>query len=251
MIGLTLVGRALASLDARTGQDPAAFGVDFVDAATREIVSSATPAPRFGEARAREILIPAFRDVIGREGTTNELQIAQGVSRGESYYGQAAYKNLETGERIAGTNNWTAQQCGSMKPPCVDPCFEATDTRANGTKYQACFRRFATPEEGAVGFLRVLYKDRPAVLAAASAGDVDLVAERMRASKYFELPLERYQGALNTNVDKVAKALGEPRATPAGFGGRSRLWPWAPIALLTGAIFYGTIKNRPRTRRRR
>lgn len=245
MIGLTLVGRALRELhDPRVGIDPAELGLAFVDSALREIVYASQP--RFGDREARQILALAFQEVIKRPGTTPELQIAQGVSRGESYYGQAAYRNLEDGTSVTGTNNWTAQQCGKMKPPCVDPCFEATDTHADGSKYQACFRRFATPEDGAVGFLRILYEDRPAVLAAASAGDVDLVAERMRASKYFELPLERYQRALNTNVDKVAKALGEPRATPAGLGGGSRLWPWAPIALLTGAIFYGTIRSRRR-----
>lgn len=236
MIGLTLVGRALRELDnsrtiVRVGAEPAPLGFTFIDAALRTIAESAPT--RFGDKQARDYLAAAYVQLFNVPGSLNALQIAQGVSRGESYYGQATYKNLADGTSQTGTNNWTAQQCGSMRPPCAVPCFEATDTRANGDRYQACFRRFATPEEGAAAFLRTLYQQRPEVLAAANAGDVDLVAERMRASKYYELPLTRYQKALNTNVDKVAKALGEPRATPAS--GRRRVWPW----LLGGLV--GTV----------
>lgn len=236
MIGLTFVGRALRELDSsreliRVGQDSGPLGFTFVEGALREIVQSSQA--RFGDKQARDYLAAAYLGIFHTPGSLNALQIAQGVSRGESFYGQATYKNLADGSSYTNTNNWTAQQCGSMRPPCFDPCFEATDTRANGDKYQACFRRFPTPEAGAAAFLHTLYEQRPEVLAAANAGDVDLVAERMRASKYFELPLARYQKALNTNVDKVAKALGEPRATPAS-GGR-RVWPW----LLGGLI--GTV----------
>lgn len=222
---LTLVGRALQVLEWSTGA--------------------------ISHAQARPIVAEAYRRVFGTEATVNALQIAQGVSIGESHYGQDAFKNLETGTSESNTNNWAAQQCGKMKPPCEDPCFESTDSDAKGVRYQGCFRRFDTPEEGAEGFMRVLYEQRPTVLAAANRGDVDLVAAEMRRTGYYQAPLTRYRTALNRNVDAVAKALGEPRATPPSFGRGSRLWPWAPIALLTGAIFYGTIRNRSRTRRRR
>lgn len=166
-------------------------------------------------AQAREILAAAFREIFGRDGTLPELQIAQAISLGESYYGNAGYRNRATGEVVRNTNNWTAQQCG-VRPPCPPTCFEATDTRANGEPYQACFRLFATPEEGAARFLTILYKQRPGgpdVLAAASRGDYKEVSRLMRSHGYFELPLAKHQQALSSNIDRVAKALGEPRAT--------------------------------------
>lgn len=165
---------------------------------------------RFGAARAREYLVEAFPEVVGRPGTLSELQIAQAVSAGESNYGQASYRNRETGESLSATNNWGGLQCGASRPPCPDTCFEATDTHEDGEPYQACFRFFDTPELGVRAFLRELYIKRPGVLKAASRGDIKGVSTEMRRTKYFELPLNRHIEALTTNTKLVSNSLKEP-----------------------------------------
>lgn len=169
---------------------------------------------RFGAARAREILTVAYAELFG-PGKIPELQIAQGISRGESNYGQAGYRNRETGETIINTNNWTAAQCQS-RPPCPEDCFEATDTHEDGSPYQACFRIYATPEDGAKGFLRILYVNRPQVHTAAKRGDIRAVSTLMRESDYFELPLETHIEALTNNTRAVANALNEPWVGESG-----------------------------------
>lgn len=200
---------------------------------------------RFGAAQARQYLVEAFPEVVGRQGTIPELQIAQGVSAGESNYGQASYRNRETGESLSATNNWGGLQCGSSRPPCPETCFEATDTHENGEPYQACFRYFETPELGVRAFLRELYIRRPGVLKEAQRGNIRGVSTEMRRTDYFELGLEKHIEALTFNTQKVANALNEPwvgqgRAVSPG---RSIIRPLILTTAVVGGLIYFARRN--------
>lgn len=203
----------------------------------------------FGAGQARDYLEDAFIEIFGRQGTIPELQIAQGVSRGESNYGQASYLNRETGERLSATNNWTAAQCRA-RPPCPEHCFEATDTHEDGTPYQACFAFYDTPEEGVRAFLRTLYVrgggyDRSGVLAAARRGDVRGVSTEMRRTHFFELPLERHIEALTNNTKAVASALNEPWVGTSGgvSSGSSIVRPLIFTTAVVGGLIYFARRN--------
>ncbi len=173
-----------------------------------------------GDAFGRQALTEAWNQVFGDFPTLSEIQLAGAVARGESNYGQAPFKNLQTGEsRIL--NNFGAVQCGA-RPPCPDGCFEATDHHADGTAYQGCFREYGSAAEGATHFLKVLClqhnrdEDPTNVRAALASGNVDAVAHRMRASGYFEAPEEKYAAMIWNNVQAIAKNLGEPLAAFRG-----------------------------------
>jgi len=177
----------------------------------------------------RQALSEAWHQVFGEFPSLAEIQLAQAVARGESNYGQASFKNLQTGESQV-INNWGAVQSG--RPPCGPDGFEATDHHADGSPYQACFRRYATAAEGAAHFLKVLCLQHGRdsaptdVREALASGNVDAVAHRMHESGYFELAEEKYANAIWRNVQAIAQNLGEPLAAfrgdpegEAGLGG--------------------------------
>lgn len=178
----------------------------------------------------RQALAEAWHEVFGDFPSLAEIQLAQAVARGESNYGQAAFKNLQTGE-TAVINNWGAVQSG--KVPCGPEGFEATDHHADGSPYQVCFRRYATAAEGAAHFLRVLclQKGREAVRPALASGNVDAVAFRMHDSRYFELAPEKYANAIWSNVQAIARNLGEPLAAFRGDPGGSASDPLPTFSL--------------------
>lgn len=165
-------------------------------------------------AQARDIIIEAFERVFDREPTLLEAQFAQAWSLGESWYGQAKFKNRLTGESRV-INNWGSVQC-VKGPPCDGDCFEVTDTREDGTPYQWCYRVYATPADGAVSFIKTLYvsHQRHKVLKAANTGSIELFAETLRASRYFELGLSKAIKGLTSNLQKITSALGEPMPSP-------------------------------------
>jgi hypothetical protein len=150
--------------------------------------------------KAREVLEAAFL-ARGLSPTLKELQAVQGIGRFEGNWGAA----------FGGANNWGAIQCPGKRPPCGQQCTEVTDTHAGGEPYQACVRRYASPVEGAADLVRELYR-REGVPEALRAGIGRLIAERMRASGYFEAPVSKYASAIVAHAGKVADDLGEPRA---------------------------------------
>jgi hypothetical protein len=156
------------------------------------------------------MIIAAFEKVMGRTPTLLEAQFAQAVSRGESNYGRAAYKNRVTGESFTNTWNMGGVQCG--RPPCPSDCFEATDTHEDGEPYQACFRRYASPVDGFEHFIKVLYvnRNRQTVLAAANTGSIEAFSTALRKSGYFELPLGQHIKGMTHNLTAITKRLGEP-----------------------------------------
>jgi peptidoglycan hydrolase-like protein with peptidoglycan-binding domain len=98
-----------------------------------------------------------------------------------------------------GSNNMGADQSG--RPPCDDNGFLYTDTHPNpdgtSTPYSICFRKYATPESGFSGLVRIAYLRRPKVLDAARAGDFYRVSSELHASHY-------YEGFGKTVADRIA-----------------------------------------------
>ena len=199
-------------------------------------------AAQISDVSARTFIENAFKVVFGRAPTLLEAQFAQAVSRGESYYGQACYKNIPAGTTTCNTWNMGAVQCGL--PPCSSSCFEATDHRGpehGSTAYQACFRKYASPDEGFTHFIQVLYKQRPKVLATANVGDIANFSKTLRESHYFELALSKHIAAMTKNLQAITKARNEPMPSGGGSAGvaqgASAGAAIGLVALAAGAIY--------------
>lgn len=187
-------------------------------------------------AQARQDVIAGFRLVFGRDPSRREAQWAQAVFLGESHYGDACYRNLETGEKICNTFNMGALQCGA-RPPCPSGCFEATDHRGpeqGGTPYQACFRLFPDAASGYAESIKAVYvnRKRENVRLLALTGDIAATSAALRASGYFELSLNVYIRGKRRDLEVIAKALKEPPFEP-----RSSSRPSSSATLWTGAAF--------------
>lgn len=151
------------------------------------------------------------------------LQLLGSQANFESNYGKASYTNKVTGEKSGVINNWGAVQAG--KPPCNPATsFEASDTHADGTPYTFCYKKYATPEDGAKDLLRQFTIRRPTGWNAAAVGDIDAAIKAWGKKDpvtgtglYFEQGYEsRAKGTLQ-RVQAIAAALGEPvRATRGG-----------------------------------
>lgn len=116
--------------------------------------------------------------------TVAELQIFGAMAQLESNYGHSPYYNLKIPKGDPGYSsgviwNWGAEQAG--KPPC-DPSksFEASDSGAQGA-YTMCYAKHATPEEGALFFLRQVTLRRPTSWAIAKTGDIDKYSLQMHS----------------------------------------------------------------------
>lgn len=151
------------------------------------------------------------------------LQIIGAQAHLESGYGKSQYTNKLTNEKSGVINNWGAVQAGP--PPC-DPAkgFEATDTNSKGEPYQYCYKKYATPADGAFDMIRQMTIRRPYSWEAMAQGDIDLWATRMRAKDpitgiglYFEQSVEGRAKGIEQRVASIAAALDEPiRATRGG-----------------------------------
>ncbi len=180
-------------------------------------------------ARGREILAAAWLSRFGSPATTRELQALAAVSLGESPYGHGTFRQLDhaTGATIAEhreTHNWGAIQCGTL-PPCPPDCFIATDTHPGRGYYDACFRRWPTPEAGALAYLETLLikRNREPVRRAISRGSAHAIASAMHATGYYEgastIPsraIDLYATAIARNGKNVAAFFGEPYYLSAG-----------------------------------
>ena len=145
---------------------------------------------------ARATLVEAF-GARGIAPSAHALQAVQAIANLESFYG-------------ASRNNWGSIQCRNAIPPCPPECSELTDKHANGEPYQACYRVYSTPLDGASDLVRLLYS-RPLIRAALesekSAGEL---AQAMRKSGYFEAPADRYASGIRERAKIVAYDLREP-----------------------------------------
>lgn len=165
-------------------------------------------------AEMRILLRDAFARVFGRDATTPELQCLQAVAALESNYG-AGWKPPGNG-----SFNFGAIQCGAS---WSGPSFQYTDTRPNSdgtsTPYVTKFRKYATPIDGAIDLVKVVYlnlsRDKT-VLPAASRGDTLGFSKAMRDSGYYEgmgatieQRVANHHKAVVRSIRDQAKALNE------------------------------------------
>lgn len=141
------------------------------------------------------------------------LQVVGAIADLESSYGRGW-----SGEMV-GSNNWGAVTCpgyDASTGKCPSGCSPNGDSSPYTGKYVTCFRRYASPAEGAAGILKVIGK-WPEVMAAIESGNLDEVSWTMRRRNYYlgfkKDPREasrEHAASLETRVRKIAKALGEP-----------------------------------------
>lgn len=144
--------------------------------------------------QARDVLELAF-EARGIKPSARELQAVQAIAHLESFYGSKA-------------NNWGSIQ-SNQSPPCGPNAIELTDTHADGTPYQWCYRAYPTPQAGAEDLLAQLYR-RKGVPQALKDGTGLEVAQAMRATGYFEAPADRYGKGITDRARLISEALKEP-----------------------------------------
>jgi hypothetical protein len=135
-------------------------------------------------AEMRLLLRDAFARVFGRDASTPELQCLQAVAWLESSYGDG-WKPAG-----AGSNNYGAIQAGSG---WNGPTFLYTDTSpqpdGSSKPYVTKFRKYATPIEGAIDLVKVVYLNRgrdKLALIPAGKGDTLGFSRGLHASGYYE-----------------------------------------------------------------
>lgn len=164
--------------------------------------------------QARAVFAEAFRLIFMRDPSRSEVQCLQAVAYLETQYG--------AGWHGAGKGSFNMGAIQSGRPPC-DPrtSFQYTDTHPNadGTSsaYHICFRKYATAVEGAEDLCLVMYKRRPSVLAAATAGDSYGVSAALRSTNYYEgfgrdqqERIANHHRALLRHLTAIAAANQEP-----------------------------------------
>lgn len=165
--------------------------------------------------QARQHVVIGFKLTFGREPTTPEAQIIQGVAWLETQYGQ--------GWKPPGNTSFNMGAIQSGKPPC-DPAksFLYTDTNPTSSgasiPYAICFRTYPGPGEGFADLVRVGYKihGRQVVLDAAHRGDIYGASAALYDTSYYrgfgstrEVRIAHHYRALRSAVNRAAAALSE------------------------------------------
>lgn len=132
----------------------------------------------------RLLLRDAFARVFSREPSQPEAQCLQAIAALESNYGQG-WKPPGNG-----SNNFGAIQAGASWSGAT---FQYTDTRPNAdgssTPYVTKFRKYATPIDGAIDLVKVVYQNRgrdKLALVPAGKGDTLGFSRGLHSSGYFE-----------------------------------------------------------------
>lgn len=157
-----------------------------------------------------------FRERFQREPTLTEVQAVQGIGWLETRQG--------TGWKGAGVGSFNMGAIQSGRPPCAPATsflYQDSSPQPDGTQipYSICFRKYATAQLGASDLVRVGYKNRPKVLAAASRGDFYAVSAELRFSGYYEgwgatvaQRIANHYKALSNAIAAAAAAIGEDYA---------------------------------------
>jgi len=190
----------------------------------------------FGREILKSVWVPTLG---GEEPTVAELQMVGAISSGEGGYGRAVYKLLDIspGENyghvlstVNDSNNWGATQKKAKAPECDVNSFPATDSSPRLVSpqnpkgyYNACYHRHATPQDGAISYLRTLMIARPTVRTAVRSGDANQVAREMFRTHYFEgfskdpeKNIRAYAGRIRGAAERIARELGESLAITGG-----------------------------------
>lgn len=149
---------------------------------------------------ARQIVMEAGEEVLGRPLTMAELQYVQAVAFLETGYGNGWKKGM------VGSNNWGAVHC-SKREEGLDRflgvsagsfginigttrvsfgnCIEHEDTRPDGSSYKQTFKTYATPKDGAKDVVKHVLTQRSTGKALGSDGSIYGASFIMRREKYY------------------------------------------------------------------
>jgi hypothetical protein len=192
---------------------------------------------RLSSQEARAILDRAVQSVTGGSLPGLSMDLIQGVARFETGYGG---KWDATGCPGADTsNNWGAVKnsggrWATLAEAQCDPSksFACQDRDSSGKTWWYCFRRYATPEDGAAHTVSVLWKN-PYVRAYLLSGEggVPEMAAAMKQGGYFEATVEAYTRGLAPNVSAIRSDLGSrsiigPALVAGGAGLALMLGAW-------------------------
>ena len=149
---------------------------------------------------ARAVVERAARK-LGLDLGANALDLVQAVARFETSYGEGWATSCPA---AVGSNNW-----GAVHATALQPSIECTDHREDGTPYQARFRVYATPEDGAADVIAILWR-MPHVRAflLGDEADPEGMARAMRADRYYEAPVRTYTAGLRRNWSAIRTSLG-------------------------------------------
>lgn len=141
------------------------------------------------------------------------LQTLGAIADLESSYGRG------WSGQMVGSNNWGAITCPGYNKEtgtCPPGCSPNKDSSPYSGEYVTCFRRYASPADGAAGLITLLSK-WPEVIAAIESGNLDEVSWTMRQRNYYlgfkSDPREaarEHAGALEERTKQIAEAMGEP-----------------------------------------
>jgi hypothetical protein len=159
---------------------------------------------------ARGVVLRAFATVKGAPSPSpSAVQAFQAICRAESFYG----RGWKPGSAMQDSHNWGAIQCARpVNGTCPANTGLYQDSHADGTKYTACFCRYASDDLGCQAVLKTLVSKLGANVSVLGSGDADRIAAAMKAKGYFELATSEYADGIATNAQKIATALGEPVA---------------------------------------
>lgn len=168
--------------------------------------------PPSDDSEAKDVLASAYSSVFAdyaddgyvfQDGYPNlfALGIAQAIGLMEGGYGRGFH------------NNWGAiTRAPNDDGTCPADSFTHEDSSFETGTYTTCFRAYSTSLEGAKGFLRELYVNRPEVFDAALDGDIRGVAEEMYRSNYYMGVAPHEQKDANgayTNVNNYIAFIGK------------------------------------------
>jgi hypothetical protein len=174
--------------------------------------------------QAAQYCLQAFRAVYGRDPSRDELRYALCEALHDTTYGRR-WKPPGTGSfnigAIQAGKSWSGET------------FEHTDHHSDGTPYQIEFRKYSSPEEGWLDYIRVLYQQRSAVLRAVQApNEIYRVAQANVTQEMTELSVKLLKefypriGASRTfyasDFDRYCVAVLEPHSE--GKTGISLAW---------------------------
>lgn len=180
-------------------------------------------------AEARQHTVRGFKLAIGRDPSTVEAQLAQGVGWLETQYGQ--------GWKPPGNTSFNMGAIQAGRPPC-DPAksFLYTDTNptsgGGSIPYAVCFKKYPTAGDGFADLVRQIYlsagltaNDAPPpkphhrgkeMLAAALAHDIYAASTALYDGSYYrgfgatrEVRIAHHYRALRSAVNRAAAALSE------------------------------------------
>lgn len=113
------------------------------------------------DAKARNVIIEAFKQEFNREPTLKEAQFVQIIARMENGYGKAwaGTKKAEWPPDATSSNNW-----GNIHGTGPAGSFTYIDYDSNNKPYSTKYAKYGSPTEGARALIKQLYVRRPYIL---------------------------------------------------------------------------------------